>query len=54
MAASIHSITDEHARRLWRAWVEARETAVRSPGVETWRIAVASWDAFKAAFDKVR
>ena len=46
-------LSETRARRLWQAWVDAREAARAQPGVETWRAAVAAWDAFKAAYDRL-
>jgi hypothetical protein len=53
MSGAIASLTEARARRLWQAWVDAREAAAASPGVDRWRAAVAAWDAFKAEFDKL-
>jgi hypothetical protein len=53
MSGAVTSITEERARRLWRAWNDARDAAQKRPGVEQWRAAVAAWDAFKAEFDKL-
>jgi hypothetical protein len=50
---SITDLRDERCRRLCRSWLAAKEAAVARPHVETWRAAVAAWDAFKAAYDKL-
>lgn len=51
--SAIASLTEALARRLWQAWVDAREAAAVSAGVDRWRAAVAAWDAFKMEFDKL-
>lgn len=53
MSNGVTSIIEARARRLWQAWVDAREAAKAEPSVDRWRAAVATLDAFKAAYDKV-
>ena len=53
LTAAVQSLAEARTRRLWQAWVDAREAAVVSPGVERWRAAVAAWDAFKAEYDRL-
>jgi hypothetical protein len=50
---SITDLRDERCRRLYRAWLAAKEAAVAKPHVEAWRVAVAAWDAFKAEYDRL-
>lgn len=50
---SITDLRDERCRRLYWSWLAAKDAAAAKPHVETWRAAVAAWDAFKAEFDKL-